>query len=283
MGLSIPARAIVGKLPGPLKVQRSTTILSEKIASLRQTRSPFENQTLHLTARKLAKAYGFLWALRHVDLDLQPGEFVALLGPNGAGKTTLLKILAGLIHPTQGELELDGTILSAATRDLRTSIGFLAPSEHLYENLTVRENLTFFSSLYGKNNTNGAIDSALVGVDLRHKANEYVGTLSSGMKCRLSIAKWQLLQPGLLLLDEPYGVLDGSGVNLLEDFLKAQCKSGRIVIMASHHVGRVLQICTRAIILHQGELTFNEPRQEPWESFNKAFGAYLPNGESCAS
>ncbi len=238
---------------------------------------------MQLTARQVAKAYGFLWALKDINFDLQPGEFVALLGPNGAGKTTLLKILSGLIHPTQGELEIDGTPLSAATRSLRTSIGFLAPSEHLYENLTVRENLTFFSSLYNKNQSNGAIDSALGRVALRHKANEYVGTLSSGMKCRLSIAKWQLLEPGLLLLDEPYGVLDGSGVNLLEDYLKAECKSGKIVIMASHHVGRVLQLCTRAIILHQGELTFNEPRQHPWESFDKAFGAYLPHGESCSS
>lgn len=238
---------------------------------------------MHVTARQLAKAYGFLWALRDINLELHPGEFVALLGPNGAGKTTLLKVLAGLIHPTQGDLVIDGTPLSEASRTLRASIGFLAPGEHLYESLTVRENLTFFLSLYNKKNTNGAIDSALGGVDLSHKANEFVGTLSSGMKCRLSIAKWQLLQPGLLLLDEPYGVLDGSGVNLLEDFLKAQCKSGRIVIMASHHVGRVLQLCTRAIILHQGELTFNEPRQEPWESFDKAFGAYLPHGESCSS
>jgi ABC-2 type transport system ATP-binding protein len=236
-----------------------------------------------LTARQLAKAYGFLWALKDIDLDLHAGEFVALLGPNGAGKTTLLKILAGLVHPTQGDLEINGTRLSAATRELRTSIGFLAPGEHLYENLTVRENLTFFSSLYGKNSSNGTIESALGGVDLKHKANEYVGTLSSGMKCRLSIAKWQLLQPGILLLDEPYGVLDGSGVNLLEEFLKAQCQSGRIVIMASHHIGRVLQLCTRAIILHQGKLTFNELRQEPWESFEKAFGAYLPHGESCDS
>ena len=238
---------------------------------------------MHLTARQLAKAYGFLWALKDINLDLHPGEFVALLGPNGAGKTTLLKILAGLIHPTQGELEINGTRLSAATRTLRTSIGFLAPSEHLYENLTVRENLLFFCSLYNKNSSNGAIDSALGGVALKHKADEYVGTLSSGMKCRLSIAKWQLLEPGLLLLDEPYGVLDGSGVDLLEDFLKSQCKSGKIVIMASHHVGRVLQLCSRAIILHQGELTFNEPRQQPWKSFDTAFGAYLPHGESWTS
>jgi ABC-type multidrug transport system ATPase subunit len=117
-------------------------------------------------------------------------------------------------------------------------------------------------------------------VELTDRADDYASTLSSGMKCRLSIAKWNLLQPGLLLLDEPYGVLDGSGVDLLETFLKAHCRKGNIVIMASHHVSRVLKICNRAIILHQGRLTFNAPRQQPWPDFDKAFGEFLPHGES---
>ena len=97
------------------------------------------------------------------------------------------------------------------------------------------------------------------------------------MKCRLSIAKWQLLEPGLLLLDEPYGVLDGPGVDLMEDFLTAHCRRGNIVILASHHIGRVLQLCTRAIILDQGKLTFDETRREPWDSFNHAFADFLPH------
>jgi ABC-type multidrug transport system ATPase subunit len=100
------------------------------------------------------------------------------------------------------------------------------------------------------------------------------------MKCRLSIAKWQLVEPELLLLDEPYGVLDGRGVDLLEAFLSKERERGRIVIMASHHVSRVLRLCSRAFILHQGQLTFDEPRQQPWDSFTRAFGEFLPHGES---
>jgi heme ABC exporter ATP-binding subunit CcmA len=238
---------------------------------------------LHLTVRRLAKAYGLLWALRDISLDIPPGEFVAILGPNGAGKSTLLKLLAGLINATRGEIEFDGIEISKASIEVRSTVGLLAPAEHLYENLTVRENLNFFTSLYKKKLGRAAIDAALEGVDLKHRSEEIVSALSSGMKCRLSIAKWELLEPGILLLDEPYGVLDGSGSNLLEAFLKAHCRKGNIVIMASHHVARVLTLCTRAVILHQGKLTFNEPRQQPWDSFTRAFGEFLPNGESWTS
>ncbi len=232
---------------------------------------------MRLAVDKLAKAYGFLWALRDLRFDLAPGELVALLGPNGAGKTTLLKLLAGLIVPTSGTIRIDGAPVS------RAKIGLLTPTDHLYDNLTVTENLRFFSALYNRPQHAGAIADALATVRLTNRANDYVANLSSGLKCRVSIAKWLLLDPGLLLLDEPYGVLDGSGVDLLENFLQTQCAKGHIVIMASHHVARVLKLCSRALILHQGRLTFNEAKQRPWKSFDQAFSEFLPHGESWSS
>jgi heme exporter protein A len=235
---------------------------------------------LHLTVQKLSKAYGFFWALKDLNLDLPPGELVALLGPNGAGKTTLLKLIAGLISPSRGKIELDSVPFSRANGSSRAQIGLLAPAAHLYEDLTVRENLDFFTSLYGRKHDAGSINAALASVDLSGRADELASTLSSGMKCRLSIAKWNLLKPGLLLLDEPYGVLDGGGVDLLEEFLTAHCRKGNLVILASHHVSRVLKICSRAIILHRGQMTFNAPRQQPWPDFDEAFRDFLPHGEA---
>jgi heme ABC exporter ATP-binding subunit CcmA len=235
---------------------------------------------LHLTVQKLSKAYGFFWALKDLNLDLPPGELVALLGPNGAGKTTLLKLIAGLIPPSLGKIELDAVPFSRTNGSSRAQIGLLTPAGHLYEDLTVRENLEFFTSLYGRSHDADIINAALASVDLSRRADELVSTLSSGMKCRLSIAKWDLLKPGLLLLDEPYGVLDGSGVDLLEEFLKAHCRKGNLVVLASHHVSRVLKICSRAIVLHQGRMTFNAPRQQPWPEFDKAFQEFLPHGEA---
>jgi len=233
---------------------------------------------LRLTVKQLAKAYGFLWALRHLDLELAPGEFIALLGPNGAGKTTLLKLLAGLSTPTAGTIELDGQPLTGNGAALRGQIGLLAPADHLYDQLTVIENLRFFTSLYGKEQPDQVLIAALDEVGLAERDSEYAGNLSAGMKCRLSIAKWRLLDPGLLLLDEPYGVLDGSGIDLLEGFLTQQCAKGNIVIMASHHVSRAVALCSRALVLHQGRLSFNEAKQSPWPSFDRAFADFLPRG-----
>ena len=233
---------------------------------------------MRVTVDKLAKTYGFLWALRDLHLDLPAGECVALLGPNGAGKTTLLKLLAGLIAPSAGTIRFDGVEFARSMPALRARIGLLTPADHLYENLTAGENLHFFTRLYNRNSPVPALRAALAQVGLEARAGDYVANLSSGMKCRLSIAKWLLLQPELLLLDEPYGVLDGSGVDLLESFLKEQCARGSIIIMASHHVSRVLRLCNRAVILSHGRLTFNETKQQPWPSFDKAFSEFLPHG-----
>lgn len=237
---------------------------------------------MHVTIHQLAKAYGYFWALKDLDLQIAGGERIALLGPNGAGKTTLLKLLAGLIYPTRGEIRFDGEPLKRHSSAQRAAIGLLAPGEHLYDNLTARENLEFFAALYQKHrgpiDIGHAIDQTLERVGLGRWAGEFAGTLSSGMKFRLSVAKWQLLKPQLLLLDEPYGVLDGGGVDLLESFLRAQSDEGRIVIIASHHVARVVEFCSRAMILEQGKLMFDEPQRHPWDSFNRAFAAFMPGG-----
>jgi len=235
---------------------------------------------LRLSTEKLSKAYGFLWALRDVGLDFEPGDLAALLGPNGAGKTTLLRLLAGLTGASAGAIRFDGAEFTPSQIALRHKIGLLAPADHLYEHLTAAENLRFFASLYGRPGNAAFIEEQLAAVSLAARAGESVANLSSGLKCRLSLAKWRLLEPELLLLDEPYGVLDGRGIDLLEDFLRAQCARGGIVVLASHHIARALRLCNRAVILHQGRVTFDERKQQPWPSFDRAFGEFLPRGDS---
>jgi heme ABC exporter ATP-binding subunit CcmA len=234
---------------------------------------------LRVTVHQLAKAYGYFWALKDLEIQMGGGERIALLGPNGAGKTTLLKLLAGLIYPTRGEIRFDDAPLARHSTGERAAIGLLAPGEHLYDRLTARENIKFFTALYDKHqdaSLNQAIDEALHAVGLARWADEFAGTLSSGMKFRLSLAKWKLLKPRILLLDEPYGVLDGSGIDVLESFLKAQSDEGCIIVVASHHVARVLDFCSRAVILEHGKIIFDEPRHQPWDSFSRAFGAFMP-------
>ena len=219
----------------------------------------------------VSKAYGLLWALREVRLELAAGEWVALLGPNGAGKTTPLRLLAALACPTAGAIEAFGQALPHGNSPLRGKIGFLASGGHLYDNLTVSENLRFFVSLYRGDATPEERQAVLNEVGLHEKTGEYVSTLSLGMRCRLAIAKWRLVNPGLLLVDEPYGALDSSGVDMLNRFLEALCAGGGIVVLATHDVPRVLERCSRAVILDRGRVVFDEPRQDPWGSFHAAF------------
>ncbi len=220
---------------------------------------------------RVSKVYGLLWALREVRLELEPGEWVALLGPNGAGKTTLLRLLAALAYPTAGAIELFGKPLPYGNSPLRGKIGFLASGGHLYDNLTVSENLRFFVSLYRGDATPEERRAVLNEVGLHEKTGEYVSTLSLGMRCRLAIAKWRLVNPGLLLVDEPYGALDPPGVDMLNRFLESLCAGGGIVVLATHDVPRVLERCSRAVMLNRGRIVFDELRQDPWDSFHAAF------------
>ena len=237
---------------------------------------------MHLEIRRLSKSYGFAWALREIDLELRSGECVALLGPNGAGKTTLIKTLAGIIRPTAGEILIDGARFTGQTARRLPRIGLLAPGDHLYEKLTAEENLRLFLALYGSEKR-AAIGDALAQVGLQDWGREYVSAFSSGMKCRLSIAKWQLLDPGLLLVDEPYGVLDGGGVDLLEAYLTRVCRSGGLVVMATHHVARAAALCSRAVILKRGRVCFDEVKRSSWDSFFSAVGDFVPRGEAWPS
>jgi heme ABC exporter ATP-binding subunit CcmA len=246
-------------------------------------RSFFTENIVRLEIRRLSKSYNLAWALRDIDLELQAGECVALLGPNGAGKTTLLKTMCGLLRPTSGEVLIDGKMLRAGPARTLPAIGVLAPGDHLYEKLTARENLRLFLALYGRRDKAGKIDDALAGLELKDWSGEYVSAFSSGMKCRLSIAKWLLLEPELLLVDEPYGVLDGGGVDLLETQLKDICRRGGIVVTATHDVPRAAALCSRAVILRRGNLIFDEAKRKPWDSFHRAVKDFLPRGEAWPS
>jgi heme ABC exporter ATP-binding subunit CcmA len=238
---------------------------------------------LHLEVRRLSKSYGFTWALKEIDLELRSGDCVALLGPNGAGKTTLLKALCGLLRPTMGEICADGTRLRHGPARLQPAIGLLSPGDHLYDKLTAEENLRLFLALYNRQENRGEIGNALAAAGLSDWSGEYVAAFSSGMKCRLSIAKWLLLEPKLLLVDEPYGVLDGSGVDLLETHLKNVCRSGGIVVTATHHVTRAVALCSRAIVLRRGKVVFDEPKRTPWDSIHRVVGEFMPRGEAWTS
>ena len=162
---------------------------------------------------------------------------------------------------------------------MRGKIGLLAPAEHLYDQLDGIGKLALLHGALQQVASAGALQAALEEVGLAERAQEFAGNLSAGMKCRLSIAKWRLLDPGLTAARRTLRRSRRQRGRFVRRLICVQhCARGHIVIMASHHVARALNLCGRALILHQGRLHFDEPKQTPWPAFDHAFGDFLPRG-----
>ena len=218
---------------------------------------------LAVSARGLVKQFGNRRGLDGVDLDVPQGAFLSIFGPNGAGKTTLLRMLALLSRPTRGDLSILGVDALEEPDRLRSRIGLISHKSMLYGDLTARENLRFFASLYGGEGGRGAragaasvdarIDELLRLVELDHRRNDCVRTFSRGMQQRLSIARALVNDPDLVLLDEPYSGLDPHAAELF-DGLIGRVRDGRTFIMVSHDLEKGFNMCSHALILARGRV-----------------------------
>ena len=214
--------------------------------------APLPGAGLAVEAHGLVKQFGNRRGLDGVDLEVPAGAFLSVFGPNGAGKTTLLRMLALLSRPTRGSLRLLGVDALEDADALRSRVGLISHTSMLYGDLTARENLEFFSSLYGAPDR-ARIDELLRLVELDHRRNDCVRTFSRGMQQRLSIARALINDPELVLLDEPYSGLDPHAAGLF-DGLIARVRVGRTFIMVSHDLDRGFELCTHALILACGQV-----------------------------
>ena len=203
-------------------------------------------------AHSLIKQFGSRRGLDGVDLAVPAGAFLSIFGPNGAGKTTLLRMLALLSRPTRGSLSILGVDVLDDPDALRSRIGLISHKSMLYGDLTARENLEFFSSLYGEPNR-ARIDELLRLVELDHRRNDCVRTYSRGMQQRLSIARALVNDPDLVLLDEPYSGLDPHAAELFDELI-GRVRDGRTFIMVSHDLRKGYDMCTHALILARGKV-----------------------------
>jgi heme ABC exporter ATP-binding subunit CcmA len=208
----------------------------------------------------LRKTFGSHRVLDGLDVDVREGEAVALLGANGAGKTTLLKILATLVRPTSGTAIVAGHDCAKDAERVRHEIGFVAHASYVYEDLTALENLRFWTTLAGLRPSAAALASALGSVELDRAADERVRTFSAGMKRRLSLARFVLARPQVLLLDEPFAGLDQRAKKWLEEHLASFKARGGAILMATHSFGRELAIADRIAILAGGAIALDTPR-----------------------
>ncbi|MCB9452941.1 MAG: heme ABC exporter ATP-binding protein CcmA [Anaerolineaceae bacterium] len=211
--------------------------------------------------RGLVKAFGVLPVLRQFDLTIEKGEFVALLGPNGSGKSTLIRLLSGLSKPTAGTIHIGGWELPQEAAAVRAQIGLVSHRPLLYENLSARENLVFFSRLYNlpKSTADARIDDLLVRVGLGRRTGDLVRTFSRGMQQRLSIARALLHSPAVLLFDEPYTGLDQDASAILDELLVDTHASGQTIIMVTHQLGQAAKLASRVVILSKGRIGYDAP------------------------
>jgi ABC-2 type transport system ATP-binding protein len=202
----------------------------------------------------LSKYYETKPAVRDIDMYVSQGEICGLIGPNGAGKTTLLKMLAGLLRPTSGRIEVDGIKIGAEPKRLHEIVGYVPDTFGLYDELTVRQFLEYFARAHRvePDRVEKRIASVLELTSLTSKTDAAVGSLSRGMRQRLVIAKTLLHAPKVLLLDEPASGLDPLARMELRDLIKELGSLGTTLIVSSHILTELADFCTSVIIMEQG-------------------------------
>ena len=217
----------------------------------------------------VTKLYKHLAAVKDLDLEVRDGEILGIIGHNGAGKTTILKMIAGLVVPTYGTIEIMGRDIAENGAHIRKLFGYLPEESSLYENMTATEYLLFFSELYGvpRKLAGERIDRLLASLRLAEK-DKLIGELSKGMKRKVAIARTLLHDPKLLILDEPNSGLDPLTSFFIIDYLKALRKKGKAIILSAHNLFHVEYICDRVAILKDGRLLVCATM----ESVRKRFG-----------
>jgi ABC-2 type transport system ATP-binding protein len=213
-----------------------------------------------IEAHDLTKKYGELFAIKALELNLQKGDVFGFIGPNGAGKTTTMRILATLLNPTWGEAYVCGYSIYTHPRDIRRAIGYMPDFFGVYDDMKVIEYLEFFAAAYRIQGTarKKICDEVLDLVDLGYKREALVTSLSRGMTQRLGLARVLLHDPQVLLLDEPASGLDPRARIEIRGLLKELRNMGKTIMISSHILPELADICNKIGIIEKGELQVNE-------------------------
>jgi ABC-2 type transport system ATP-binding protein len=207
----------------------------------------------------LTRKYGDLVALDNLNLNIEEGECYGFIGPNGAGKTTTIKILSTLLKPSWGEARVDGKVVGYQNSEIRPIIGYVPDFMGSYDDMIVSEYLDFFATCYGLSGSqrHRAVGDVLELTELNYKAKSQVAGLSRGMSQRLSIARVLLHDPKVLLLDEPASGLDPRARIEIRELLKELHRMGKTILISSHILHELAELCTSVGIIEQGKLLFS--------------------------
>jgi ABC-2 type transport system ATP-binding protein len=205
-----------------------------------------------IVVEHLTKMYGPLKAVDDFSFSVAGGEVVGLIGPNGAGKTSTLKCMVGIQAPTSGTIRIAGHDVVSSAIEAKRRLAFMPDEPQLFEYLTVREHLALIARLYEVDNVAARVPALLEELELTGKEGALPGELSRGMKQKLTIACGLLHQPPVLLFDEPLTGLDPIGIRRMKQTIVARARAGAAVVVSSHLLHVVEEICSRILIIHKG-------------------------------
>ena len=212
-----------------------------------------------IEAHDLTKKYGDMYAIRSIELDLKEGDLFGFIGPNGAGKTTTMRIFATLLNPTWGEAYVCGYSIYTKPKEIRRLVGYMPDFFGVYDDMKVIEYLEFFAAAY---RIKGAArkkrcEEMLEIVDLAFKRDGFANTLSRGQTQRLGLARTLLHDPQVLLLDEPLSGLDPRARIEMRNLLRRLGQMGKTIIVSSHILPELADICNRVGIIDRGVMSVN--------------------------
>ena len=215
-----------------------------------------------LSLEHVTKRFGYRCILNDISFSVETGEFVTLIGNNGAGKSTLLRIISTLSKPTNGRIFFYGANQKQSQREWQQKIGIISHENRLYGDLSSKDNLRLFGTLYGVEDLESKTDKILQETNLSHVARLPIGNFSSGMKKRLMIARLMLCKPEILILDEPFTGLDQNSNQWFQNYLKSFHQQGGTVIMVTHQLELGLKLATRVLVLHKQRIQHDNSASE---------------------
>lgn len=210
---------------------------------------------------QFGKDYGDFTAVDNLSLKIGKGEMFGFIGPNGAGKSTTIRFLATLLRASRGDASVNGYSVSRDPMNVRRSIGYMPDDFGVYDGMKVWEFLDFFAVAYQLNRTQRKqiIPDVLELLDLTHKRNDYVNSLSRGMKQRLCLAKTLVHDPPVLILDEPASGLDPRARIEVKALLKELRRMGKTILISSHILTELADCCTSIGIIERGKMLMHGP------------------------
>lgn len=223
-----------------------------------------------VSVEDVSRHFGRRRAVSRVSFAVARGQILGLLGPNGAGKSTLLAMLGTLLRPTSGAIRFGPRDVTTGDDSLRAQIGVLGHDLFLYPELTARENLSFFASLYGIVDADGIARNALHRAGLIDRADDLVSSFSRGMRQRVALERALIHRPRLVLLDEPFTGLDDASTAALVGRLKGLREEGAIVILATHDLDLADGLLDEAVFLRDGRMVHSMTRPEALRSMYRS-------------